>query len=169
MAISAHNPTSARKSRVRTPSLTIIEFVLDQLPNVGTAGQLLHLSLAQNYMVVPDKLHHELIFFNINDDQVEKHTKRMAKIVKELRKGYLFFAAISPPGSQVHYRGFDHALVIVHTHSDDTSGDLWYCSRDEEAGGSAAMPIGDVCIFFPTPTGFNSFSSSSMQSLALRW
>jgi hypothetical protein len=74
MAISAQNPAGARKQCIRTPSLVIIEFVLDQLPNIGTAGQLLHLSLAQNYLVVPHKLHHELIFFNLSsEDQLGQH------------------------------------------------------------------------------------------------
>lgn len=90
MAISAHNPANARKQRVRTPSLVIIEFVLDELPNVGTAGQLLHLSLVQNYVVTPKKLHHELIFFNISgQDQPDSHAIRMAKITEKLQKGYV--------------------------------------------------------------------------------
>ena len=64
MAIAAHNPTNARKQCIKTPSLIIIKFVLDQLPHIGTAGQLLYLSLTQNYTPTPAKLHHELIFFD---------------------------------------------------------------------------------------------------------
>ena len=45
-------------------------------------------------------------------------------------------------------RGFDHAIVIVHTHSDNDTGDLWFCSNDAESGGPAATPIGSVCVFF---------------------
>ena len=45
-------------------------------------------------------------------------------------------------------RGYDHAIVIVHTHSDDDTGDLWFCSNDAESGGPAATPIEPVCNFF---------------------
>ena len=101
MAISAHNPANSRKQRVRTPPLVIIEFVLDQLPKAGTAGALLHLSLLPNYMVEPDKLCHELIFFNIGgQDQLGRHLEHMAKTVMELKKGYVDFSfAIPPPTS----------------------------------------------------------------------
>lgn len=87
MAINAHNPAGPLKQRVKTPRLVIIEFVLDELPHVGTAGQLLHLSLVQNYMVEPSKLHHELIFFEVAPTCLDEHAARMAKIVKELEKG----------------------------------------------------------------------------------
>jgi hypothetical protein len=89
MAISAHNPTNARKQRVRTPSLVILEFTLSQLPHIGTAGQLLHLSLAQNYLVVPERLHHEPVFFDISSaDELAKHAAMVSKLVKELQKRY---------------------------------------------------------------------------------
>jgi len=87
MGISAHNPANACKQRVKTPSLVIIEFVLDQLPHIGTAGQLLYLSLTQNYMVTPSKLHHKLIFFDISStDQLDGHAARVSKIVEGLHK-----------------------------------------------------------------------------------
>jgi hypothetical protein len=57
MATSATNPGGPRRQRVRSPRLVIIEFVLDDLPHIGTTGQLLYLSLAQNYVVAPDRLH----------------------------------------------------------------------------------------------------------------
>jgi hypothetical protein len=85
MAINAHNPANARKQRIKTPKLIIIEFVLDGLPHVGTAGHMLYLSLAQNYMVEPSKLHHELIFFDTGTG-LDEHTARMLEIVKELQK-----------------------------------------------------------------------------------
>ena len=89
MAISAHNPTSARKQRVRTPSLVILKFTLNQLPHIGTAGQLLHLSLAQNYAVVPERLHHESVLFDIGSaDELAKHAAMVSKLVEELQKRY---------------------------------------------------------------------------------
>lgn len=88
MTISAHNPAYGRKQRVNTPHLAIIEFVLDQLPHVGTAGQLLYLSLIPNYILAPSRLHHELIFFNINNSGTLKdHSKRMCEAAKKLRNG----------------------------------------------------------------------------------
>ena len=87
MVIAAHNPGNALKQRVRTPSLVIIEFVLDQLPHTGTAGQLLYLSLVQNYMMAPHKFHHQLIFFDANDaKQLKKHAAKVSKILKKFQK-----------------------------------------------------------------------------------
>ena len=87
MAIAAHNPANARKQRIKTPSLVIIELVLAQLPHVGTAGQLLYLSLVQNYTPTPTKLHHELIFFEgASADLQASHAAQMSKAVKLFRK-----------------------------------------------------------------------------------
>lgn len=85
----AHNATTPRKQRVRTPSLVIIEFILDQLPHMGTAGQLLHLSLMQNYVAEPGRLHYEEVSFELNSsDALEKHTKQMGKVARKLGKRY---------------------------------------------------------------------------------
>lgn len=87
MGISAHNIANPRKQRIKTPHLVIIEFVLDQLPHVGTAGELLYLSLTPNYQATPAKLYHELIFFNISDGkELGKHIKHMARVAKKLQK-----------------------------------------------------------------------------------
>ena len=87
MAIAAHNPANARQQRVKTPFLIIIEFVMDQLPHIGTTGQLLHLSLAQNYIPTPEKLHHELIFFEgASTTHLASHTAKVLKAVKKFRK-----------------------------------------------------------------------------------
>ena len=89
MAINAHNLTNARKQRVRTPTLVIIEFTLTQLLHIGTTSQLLHLSLAKNYMVVPERLHHESVLFDIGSaDEMAKHAAMVSKLVKELQKRY---------------------------------------------------------------------------------
>lgn len=87
MAIAAHNPANARKQRIKTPSLIIIEFVLDQLLHIGTAGQLLYLSPAQNYTPTPAKLHHELIFFeHASAEHGASHATRVSKAVRQFRK-----------------------------------------------------------------------------------
>ena len=87
MTISAHNPASALRHRVRTPSLVIIELVLDQLPHIGTAGQLLYLSLAQNYLVTPSRLHHELIFFEgSSTGQIDAHAAQVSRAIEGFRK-----------------------------------------------------------------------------------
>jgi hypothetical protein len=89
MAVAAHQSPYPLKQRVQMPPLVIIEFVLDQLPHSGTAGQLLHLSLAQSYIAAPERLHHELIFFDIGDAQKgREHDKRVVQIVGNLQKRY---------------------------------------------------------------------------------
>jgi hypothetical protein len=88
MAVSAHTPPYGQKQRVRTPCLAIVELVLDALPHVGTAGQHLHLSLMQNYMLEPSRLCHELIFFDIGNSRVlEDHTAKMSGLASQLEKG----------------------------------------------------------------------------------
>ena len=87
MAISAYNPTGTLKQCVRTPRLAVIEFVLDSLPHLGTAGEVLHLTLAPNYVVAPSRLHHELIFFEVGDANLDEHTSRISEITKGLQEG----------------------------------------------------------------------------------
>lgn len=170
MTIDAHNPTGARKQRVRTPRLVIIEFVLDQLPHVGTTGQLLHLSLAQNYLMSPDKFHHELIFFEIGDQTaLEKHAKYMSRIVGQLQRRCALWHSFFPSDLTIQRRNFDHTVVIIHTHSDDTTGDLWLCSYDVKLKGPAAIQIGVVRIFFFTPDCSDDFPSFLMPLLAQTW
>lgn len=69
----------------------------------------------------------------------------------------------------MYHRNFDHAVVIIHTHSDDSTGDLWYRSNNAESEGPAATPINDVCISLLMSDSSDGFSSSLMQSLALTW
>ena len=89
MIVTAHHPANPLKQRVKTPSLVIIEFVLAQLPTVGTAGQLLRLSLQQSYIAAPNRLHHEVIPFDLPTlKNQEKHAKKVAKIVNKLRDRY---------------------------------------------------------------------------------
>ena len=87
MEITAHNPTNPRKQQVRAPSLVIIEFILDALPHIGTAGQLLYLSLVQNYVVNPSDLRHQMIFFDVvNGMPLKKHKKLVSNVVKDFRE-----------------------------------------------------------------------------------
>lgn len=89
MDVAAHNPPSPRKQRIRSPRLAIIEFVLKQLPQEGTAGQLLYYSLASNYKEGQTKPHHEIIPFDIsNGDEMNEHTSKISRIVKGLEKRY---------------------------------------------------------------------------------
>jgi hypothetical protein len=105
MATSATNPGGPRRQRVRSPQLAIIEFVLDDLPHIGTTGQLLYLSLAQNYVVAPDRLHHELIFFEIDPNNLGKHTKRMSEIVEGLQKRCVISLPLFLPLTHAHIAG----------------------------------------------------------------
>lgn len=38
-------------------------------------------------------------------------------------------------------------MVIIHTHSDDERGDLWFTSGDGSSGDPAAMPLDEVYKF----------------------
>lgn len=90
MVITASYPAQPLKQRFRTPSLVIIEFVLGALPQIGTAGQLLYLSLIQNYIHTPERLCHKQIPYDIGGTEaLEAHTTQIVKIVKELQKGYV--------------------------------------------------------------------------------
>ena len=86
MVVTAHKPANPLKQRVRTPSLVILELVLASLPNVGTAGEILHLSLMQNYTSAPSRLHHERIIFDFQVKKLVPHGLRMANIVSKLEK-----------------------------------------------------------------------------------
>jgi len=88
MAVSANTPAYGWKQWVKTPRLAIVEFVLDQLPHVGTAGQLLHLAVMQHYLLAPSRLHHEQVFFNIkNNSALDHHAVEMAKLAANLEQG----------------------------------------------------------------------------------
>jgi hypothetical protein len=56
-------------------------------------------------------------------------------------------ATVFPAGLNIHCSGYDHVVVILNTHSDNESGDLWFTSHDEDLKGPASAPIGTVCIF----------------------
>lgn len=148
MAIAAHNPAQPRRQRIRSPHLVIIEFVLNELPHMGTTGQLLHLSLAPNYQVDPEKFHHELIIFDVDGGTygLDEHADRMSKIVGELQKRYAYRILLLFPFGSNMYRNFDYAILIIHTHSDDTCGNLWFTSNHVESHGPAAAPLSEVSI-----------------------
>ena len=79
--------TNPQKQRVRVPSLVIIEFILDALPHVRTASQLLYLSLMQNYAVNPSDLCHQMVFFNfVSGMPLKKHKKLVSNVVKDFRE-----------------------------------------------------------------------------------
>jgi len=85
MLVTSHNVTATFKNRLRTPRLVIIEFVLEELPVVGTPGQMLHLSLLPNYTSAAD-LHHETIRFDIkNDEAFCKHGAFVSDRVGKLK------------------------------------------------------------------------------------
>jgi hypothetical protein len=86
MAVAAHNPASAVKQRLGTPRLVIIEFIFGKLSVAGSASQVLHTSLLQNYMGVSEKLHHERIVFDICSANSRNHLVRISNIVKKLQK-----------------------------------------------------------------------------------
>ena len=86
MLVNSHNVTASFKNRLRTPRLVIIEFILEELPDVGSPGQMLHLSLLPNYTSAKD-LHHEKVRFDIkNSKALDKHQASVSKRVEKLRR-----------------------------------------------------------------------------------
>jgi hypothetical protein len=75
------------------------------------------------------------------------HVRNCGGIAKEVCD---LIAIVPPFDSCTCCRGFDHAVVIVHTHSDDSTGDLWFCSHSTKSGGPAATEIGHVCTSLPS-------------------
>jgi len=63
---------------------------------------------------------------------------------KSLHIGILPFIGYS-------HSGYDHAVLIIHTHSADDTGDLWFCSHDADSGDPAVTQIGSVSIFLSIP------------------
>lgn len=154
MVLTSHNVTPTIKNRLRTPRLVIIEFVLDELSDVGSAGQMLYLSLVPNYTRdTRHNIRHESIKFDLkNDKATATHMKSVSKKLKNLQQLYVLPSllhlcynalTIFTSGSS-----FDHAVVIVHTHSDDTTGDLFFTSNDEKLGTPLAAQVMDVSFLF---------------------
>jgi hypothetical protein len=86
MVVTAHNVTATVKNRLKTPRLAIIEFILEGLPTTGSAGQLLHLSLAPNYTQNPQDLHYEQVAFDIKDAAAQdNHQVTVSERVGELK------------------------------------------------------------------------------------
>jgi hypothetical protein len=87
MEIKSHNIQPSIKNRLQTPRLVIIEFILKGLPDVGTLGQMLYLSLAPNYIGEKTRLLHKKIQFDLkNDAAVRKHIKAVPARVKAIKK-----------------------------------------------------------------------------------
>ena len=86
MTILAHNIQPTVKNRLRTPRLLILEFALQELPSEGSPGQMLYLSLFQNYLKKAD-LHFERIQFDLKNERArEDHVKYVSGRVKELKR-----------------------------------------------------------------------------------
>ena len=65
----------------------------------------------------------------------------------------IFVGFVFPLCLIICHRDYDYAVVIVHTHSDDETGDLWFTSYDPEYKGPASTPIASVCISLLMCTG----------------
>lgn len=146
MNLTAHNITNSISNRLRSPRLVIIEFVLDELSGIGSAGQMLYLSLFPNYVKKGD-LHHEKISFDLKNEQATSvHIASMPKRVRALKKLCVFFVLplVHKFITLINRNTFDHAVVIIHTHSDDTAGTLFYTSNSEEGGTPLSTGIKSV-------------------------
>ena len=151
--VTAHNIGASFRNRLRTPRLLIIEFVLRELEESGTAGQMLHLSLKPNYIKEKKRsLYHVKVLFDLkNSRAISRHQSTVLSHLEKI-KGYAtsYLSQLFDPYAYCGRSGwdYDHAVVIVHTHSDDTRGDLFYTSKDDTEGGPLATPIDSVSLFF---------------------
>ena len=90
MALSSHSTAPSLKARFQTPHLVIIEFILDELLDVGSTGQMLYMSLTPNYLKNKEDIHLEKIRFNLkNEDAILDHIQHVSDRVKELKKMYV--------------------------------------------------------------------------------
>lgn len=86
LTITSHNIQPSLKNRLRTPRLLILEFCLRELPEKGSPGQMLYLSLSPNYIREAD-LHYERVSFDLNNEGAkEVHFDLMSKKVAELKR-----------------------------------------------------------------------------------
>ena len=136
MTVTVHNVTPTFKTRLRTPCLVIIEYTLSKLSGPGSAGQMLYLSLLPNYLAHnQNSIHHEVIKFDLkNTKAISKHAASVKKGVQNLQEKHVFlhFFSVCELTVPTSRYPFDHAILIIHTHSDDTSGDLCYTSKGGE-------------------------------------
>ena|ERR1700679_3485004 len=87
MAINSHNITASINVRLKTPPLVIIEFILEELPSIGSSGQMLFMSLGQNYVGDKKDLHFEQIQFDLkNPRAINDHMDLVSKRVKDLQR-----------------------------------------------------------------------------------
>jgi hypothetical protein len=92
MAIAAHRSVDGRKQRLKTPRLVILEFILEALPtHLGTPGTQLRMSLAPNYQVAKHQIHHEIVIFEICDDEaLAEHAEKVDQLAARLQGEYVF-------------------------------------------------------------------------------
>jgi hypothetical protein len=96
LATTAYLPANVYKQCIKMPCLAIIELVLAALPYcLGTAGDLLRISLAPNYMASPDGICHHIIDFELsNQGACTKHHQQMDRVTEELWTGYVLPANV---------------------------------------------------------------------------
>jgi hypothetical protein len=130
--------------------LLIIEFILKELVDIGSPGQMLYMSLVPNYVLCNRKsIHHERISFDLkNETAIGKHVDSVSAIVRKLKKKCVFFYLldlyIHILTMPISRNNFTHTIVIVHTHSDDTTGDLFYTSNSDQEKTALGVQIEPV-------------------------
>lgn len=96
MALNSHNIRPSFKNRLRTPRLVIIEFMLAELRESGSSGEILSMSLSSNYIYIED-LRYEKIRFDLkNSEAIQSHTNYMSEKVEELKRVYVLPSQLCP-------------------------------------------------------------------------
>ena len=156
MLINVHNIAANIKSRLRTPCLVTIEFILNELSDAGSTGELLYLSLAMNCTKENRKsIHYEWITFDLkNNFIIKEHVASVSERVQKLKKMYVLSSLLHLWNDVLitltSRNTFDHCVVIIYTHLDDMSEDLFYTSKDDREGIPLSTTITSVGLTFRT-------------------
>ena len=133
MALNSHDIRPGTNNRVKTPHLVIIEFMLAELHEPGSSGEILSMSLSSNYIYLED-LHYEKIQFDLkHSGAIQLHMNYMSEKVEELKRTYILSSPLCPQVKKlimlIFRNNFNPAIVVVHTHSDDSTSGLFYTSK----------------------------------------
>ena len=150
MAITAHHPANPLKQRFQTPPWLLLSLSWRDSPTLALLASFSTFrSNMGTWLYRTSSTTRSLPLISTTQVHTTPMPAECPKLSRNCRRGLPFNSASFSCSSRMHHRGFSHTVVIVHTHSDTTTGDLWFTPNDSELGGPASLPIGSVCIPLP--------------------